>query len=94
MNYFDCKSQKSPSTGDSAPRPPFWYNDKRMSKIQLPINMSGDADARQFEGKTKLYIFCPSPLVQKKIDGTDGTNDALHSRAQPGRRLRRLKPLP
>jgi len=27
MNYFDSKSQKSPSAGDPAPRPPFRFND-------------------------------------------------------------------
>jgi len=33
-----------------------------------------DADARQFRGKTKYYIFCPHHLSKTLYSATDGTN--------------------
>jgi len=36
-----------------------------------------DADAGQFRGETKLYIFCPQSLIQKTSYATDATQQKM-----------------
>jgi len=74
MNYFGIKSQNSPSAGGSVPRLPFRFNDQRMCKILLPLNISFWLKMQGNLGAKQNFIFLvPTPCPKKRSRATDGT---------------------